>query len=321
MNLGNKTIMVIGGAGFIGSHLVEALIREGAGEVLALDNFFIGKRNNLPEGVLVYQQDATDLKGLESIFKDRLIDLVFNLAVVPLPHSLEYPQQNFQINTDIVSNLCELLRRKCFRRLIHFSSSEVYGSKTREIQMDEDHPLGPSTPYAASKASGDLLCLSYVRTFGLPISIIRPFNNYGPRQNDGTYAGVIPLTINRLLRGKRPVIFGNGKQTRDYIFVGDTVRAAILLAKKDGLNGEVFNVASGREISILELIREISLLMDYRPIISDHLPERPGDVRRHIANIYKAEDLLDFRPEIDLSAGLLETIAYYREKGKNGKAT
>jgi UDP-glucose 4-epimerase len=289
-----------------------------------VDNFSLGRPDNISfeiDHAVNFHMDHSDAGQIQNMIRlfDRYkIDIIFNLAVMPLPHSLRFAKVNFDVNTGIVSTLCELLREGLYEKLIHFSSSEVYGSKQKEIPMDESHPLGPSTPYAASKAAGDLLALSYHRTFGLDIRIVRPFNNYGPRQNDGSYAGIIPLTIKRLLNGERAIIYGDGNQTRDYTHVEDTCRAALDIAENDQCRGKVINVASGKEMPVLDLITMIQDCMEERGIKVGRqirlLPPRPGDVRRHIANIYLAEDLIGFKSEVEFNAGLSRTIEWYLER-------
>jgi UDP-glucose 4-epimerase len=309
--MSKKRILVIGGAGFIGSHLVDALIEE-ENRVIVIDNLFLGQRQNVNRSAVFIELDPIyEKERLRFILTHDKIDLVYNLAVLPLPHSLEYPFKNISDNILLVQILCEELRCGFYKRLIHFSSSEVYGS-AQYSPMCESHPIEPSTPYAASKAAGDMICLSYWKTFGCNISIVRPFNNYGPRQNAAGYAGVIPLTINRILDGLPPIIYGDGKQTRDYIHVCDTARAAVLLGEQD-LPGEVINVASGHDISIAWLVEKIVVLMKGSHSII-FAPERPGDVRRHIANTLKAKDLLDFEHVIGMEAGLRETIDWFKMK-------
>ena len=309
----DKKIMVVGGAGFIGSHLVDALVKDGH-DVAVMDNLFLGKEENIPKEADCYIADASNNIELSLAITEQQPDVIFNLAVLPLPHSLEHPHQNIYSNIQIVNNLCSQLRRKAYKRLIHFSSSEVYGSAQYE-PMCEKHPIEPSTPYAASKAAGDFICMSYSKTFGDDISIIRPFNNYGPRQNAGSYAGIIPLTINRILRKKDPIVYGDGNQTRDYIYVGDTVRAAMMLLKRDDLTGQIFNIASGHDISIKWLVDEIAEIIQSEtgePVKpTQYLKERPGDVRRHIANTLKAKDILGFEHKTGMEEGLRKTINWY----------
>jgi len=324
MNLKNKSVLVTGGAGFIGSHLVDALINEGPKDIVVVDDMFLGKESNLEEAkknfanLILYREDAANFEVMKRIIEKHKVDVIFNLAVIPLPASLEIPKQSTDKNVEIVTTICELQRLGFFETLIHFSSSEAYGSAQHDESMSEKHPLGPSTPYAASKAAGDLIVLSYHRTFGTDCAIIRPFNNYGPRQNEGTYAGVIPLTIKRILNDKAPVIYGDGKQTRDYIYVTETARMAIEIYKNKDTKGKVINIGSGREISILTVIKEIIKLLKCDKEIRFG-PPRPGDVRRHIANIYLAEDILGFKQEIDFEEGMKMTVDWYVKNMKNDK--
>jgi UDP-glucose 4-epimerase len=258
----------------------------------------------------VHTLDASTYDAMATILKDEGTEIVFDLAVIPLPASLEKPEWTFQHNIGLTLTMCELARNDFFKTLIHFSSSEVYGTSVSG-PMDENHPLNGTTTYAASKAAGDLLILSYCRTFGLDASIIRPFNNYGPRQNERSYAGVIPLTIKRILKGEAPVIQGDGRQTRDYLFVTDTAKAAIDIYNHHNTRNRALNIASGKEISIRYAI---GYIMDYMKCDADivYRPERPGDVRRHIANIFLAEDLIGFHPSTTFEKGLQITIEWYR---------
>lgn len=321
MNLANKSVLVTGGAGFIGSHLVDRLIKEKPSNLVVVDNFFLGKESNLSEAKLnypklkVYHQDASDYEAMKGIVESEDIQVVFNLAAVPLPTSLVYPRWTCEQNINITLGLCELARSGYFDTLIHFSSSEVYGS-CQYAPMDENHPLNPTTPYGASKAAADLLLLSYMNTFNnINAAIVRPFNNYGPRQNEGSYAGVIPLTIKRLLSGESPVIYGDGEQTRDYIYVTDTVDATVKIYNCQGSRGKVTNIASGSEISINELVKLIAEYMGCNKAII-YESERPADVRRFIASINLARDLINFNPKINLEEGIKQTIEWYKQSTK-----
>ena len=178
--------------------------------------------------------------------------------------------------------------------------------------MDEKHPLNSTTPYAASKAAEDQLVFSYCRTFGIDATIIRPFNNYGPRQNEGSYAGVIPITIQRILNDEAPVIYGDGTQTRDYLYVTDTANATIDVYNSKSTRGKVLNIASGKEVSIETLVKLIAKYLNCdKPIVYEQ--ERIGDVRRHIANVYLAEDLIDFKPIMGFEEGLKKTVDWYKK--------
>src|SRR3989344_1755416 len=222
-----KNILITGGAGFIGSHLADELISHEPGKLVVVDNFFLGKEENLELAknfprFQLYRQDASHYGVMEDIVKKEKIDTVFNLATKALLYSFVDPNDAYMVNVDIASVLLQLLHKGYYENLVHFSSSEVYGT-ARYVPTDESHPMFPETLYAAGKASADMIVQSYFRTFDLDISIVRPFNNYGPRQNEGSYAAVIPITVKRILNGERPILEGDGKQTRDFIFVGDTV--------------------------------------------------------------------------------------------------
>ncbi|MFA5053062.1 MAG: NAD-dependent epimerase/dehydratase family protein [Parcubacteria group bacterium] len=305
--MSNQIAMVVGGAGFIGSHLVEALLIRGLTPVV-VDNFSLGGFSNLPEGVVSLDVDATDHESLGGVLARWEPDVVFNLAVVPLPASLSDPKGTFDENVQIVSTLCELHRAGMYDTLVHFSSSEVYGSVARYPQ-DEAHPLNGCTPYAASKAAGDLLIQSYARTFGMDFVIVRPFNTIGERQNSGSYAGVVPATIIRCLRGEPAVIHGDGEFTRDYSYVGDVVNAAIDLYATPAAHGEITNIGSGVEISVSEIISYICELFDDHPIIHDS--DRPGDVARMCAGTAKARALIGYAPAISFEDAIERTVLWY----------
>lgn len=315
----DKHVLVTGGAGFIGSHLVDVLLTQQAGRVTVLDSFFLGKEENLHHA----QQTRPDLQVLHvDVADDRAVraaldtlppvDVVFDLAVIPLPTSLELPRWCFDTNVRITSTLCELLREGRFETLVHFSSSEAYGS-ARTIPMGEDHPLEPLTPYAASKAAGDHLVRTYAATFGVDAVVVRPFNNYGPRQNEKQYAGIIPTVLKSALERREFTVFGDGEQTRDYTYVTDTVRAALALYGCPAARGMVVNVGSGSEISMNELIRQIELQLG-SSIPVRYAEARPGDVRRHLADTQLLTKLVGFRPSVSLSDGLANTIEFYRRQ-------
>ena len=318
MNLNNKSILVAGGAGFIGSHLVDRLIDEKPENLVVVDNFYLGedKIRNLSSAksrfpsLKVYREDAAKMRLMKKNLKNESIEVVFNLAAICLPASLIKPKWTYDTNVAIVSNLCELLRKDYFKTLIHFSSSEAYGD-AEQVPMDESHPLKPTTPYGASKIASDHLILSYYKTFDIDVSIVRPFNTYGPRQNEGTYAGVIPLTIRRILRGESPVIYGDGLQTRDYTYVTDVADAAVKVYQAKSTRGKVLNIASAKEISIKDLNSKIAKLMNCKkPIIYDK--PRPGDVRRFIGSNSLAKKIINYKPKVDFEEGLRRTINWYR---------
>ena len=316
-----KHVLVTGGAGFIGSHLVDLLIAEGVGQLTIIDNFFLGRTSNLTEAyrqmpnLCVLHVDASDGGAVRETFaKLEAVDVVFDLAVIPLPTSLERPQFCFETNVRITSVLCELLRQGRFGTLVHFSSSEAYGS-ARAVPMSEDHPLDPLTPYAASKAASDHLVRTYAATFGVDALVVRPFNNYGPRQNDQQYAGIIPTMLRCAFEGRAFTLFGDGQQTRDYIYVTDTARAALDLYKCSRARGQVVNIGSGQEISVADLKTKIEYILG-RTIPSQHHDSRPGDVRRHRADITLLKSLIEFEPHVSIDEGLARTVEYYRQRAE-----
>jgi len=316
MSLKNRSVLVTGGAGFIGSHLVDALARNEPENLVVVDNLYLGKNENLTDArrlypnLKIYHQDSSDYDEMKALMETEGTDVVFDLAVIPLPACLENPAWTFKHNTELALCVAELARHDVFKTLVHFSSSEAYGTSVY-APMDEKHPLNGTTPYAASKGASDLMIYSYCRTFGIEASIIRPFNNYGPRQNERSYAGVIPLTIRRILNGEAPVIYGDGQQTRDYLYVTDTAQAAIDIYNAPQTRDKVLNIASGKEVSIEHIIHFIARHMGCEKNII-YQPERPGDVRRHIANVFLARDMIGFKPEVDFDEGLIRTIEWYK---------
>lgn len=313
--LSGKSILVTGGAGFIGSHLCENLMTKRPRELTIVDDFSLGKEANISglknmSSVYVHKVDASNYDSMSAILQDHAIDVVFNLAVIPLPASLERPKHAIDSNVQIASTMCELLLKGKYETLINCSSSEAYGTALY-VPMDESHPTTPLTPYAASKIASDHVAFSYRMTFGLDIAIVRPFNTYGPRQNEGSYAGVIPATIRRILDGQRPILHGDGLQTRDYSFVRDVAAAIPRIYEVEETRGRIVNLASGREVRIKDLIELIMKLMGYSGEV-EHQPARPGDVRRHRGDISLAKQIIDYEPTTDFEEGLRETIQWYR---------
>lgn len=316
MTLQGKSVLVTGGCGFIGSHLVDRVLEERPANLVVVDNFFLGREENLEMArdryptLKVYRQDASDYGAMKRIIESENIQVVYNLAVMCLPASLEEPRQVVETNVLIVSVLCELAREGCYETLIHFSSSEAYGS-ARYVPMDESHPLCPSTPYAASKAAGDHIVLAYRETFGIDATIIRPFNNFGPRQNNGPYAGVIPAVIDQVLDGQPIEIYGDGEQTRDFIFVRETAQAAVRVYEEATTRGKALNIGTGRETSINRLVETILQAMGTKGMKVVHVEPRPGDIRRHCGGIGLARAIIGFEPKISLVEGLSQTVNWY----------
>jgi UDP-glucose 4-epimerase len=315
-NHSKRNILVTGGAGFIGSHLVDQLIEEDCKSITVLDNFFLGNMKNLSSALKrlpsleVVRMDCSDISGLRDIISARKIDTVFNLAVVPLPTSLEYPAWTISTNISTVINLCELARENVFENLLHSSSSEAYGS-AEYVPMDELHPLNATTPYASSKAAGDKILETYVQTFGINARIVRPFNTVGPRQNSKTYAGIIPLVINRIKDKKEILIHGDGLQTRDFIYVKDSVKLMLRILEEEKSKGMSINLASGVELSIKDLVNKMLRIMNLTDYPVVHVEPRPGDVRRHLADVSLCRDIIGSSPNSLSDAAIEETIDWY----------
>ena len=280
-SLAGQEVLVTGGAGFIGSHLVDRLLQYGASRVVVIDNLFVGSEENLvaamATGRCVFYRDDAELSGsLAYIFERHRIETVFNCATKALNYSFLNPENAFSTNVTVALNLLELLRRGAFRTLCHFSTSEVYGSAVYE-PMDEAHPRNPTTTYAAGKAAADMAVESYVRMFDVDAFIVRPFNNYGPRQNyKGLLAGVIPITAWRILTGGQPELHGDGEQSRDFIYVHDTVDAVIKLYDA-AVPGESVNISTDNQITISQLLQMICRQMGYEGEIVGK-PGRKSDV-------------------------------------------
>jgi UDP-glucose 4-epimerase len=316
VSIRNRPVLVTGGAGFIGSHLVDRLVREEPSRLVVVDNFFLGNEENLADArstfdIEVLRLDASDLAAMQDVVTAHEIETVFDLAVVPLPTSLTYPSWTIYTNIGITTTFCELARRGLISRLVHMSSSEAYGT-SRYTPMDEDHPHDAITPYAAAKSAEDHIIRSYVRTFGIDATTVRPFNNYGPRQNPGSYAGIIPIVIQRVMNGTPIEIHGDGDQTRDFTFVRDTAELTVAIAEDPNSSGMEFNVATGVPTSINTLVAQILDIMGApdHPIV--HTPERPGDVRSHQADVTRLMRHLGRQPSALSDEGLRETVAWYQ---------
>jgi UDP-glucose 4-epimerase len=312
--IAGQSILVTGGAGFVGSHLVDRLLLEGAREVVIIDNLFVGSEDNLSSALatgraVFYRDDAELSTSLDYIFEKHSIDIVFNCATKALNYSFLNPANAFSTNVTVVLNLLEIQRRGGFKTLCHFSTSEVYGTAVYE-PMDEVHPKNPTTTYAAGKAAADLAVESYVKMFELDAFIIRPFNNYGPRQNyRGILAGIIPITAWRILNGVAPELHGDGLQSRDFIYVHDTIDSVIKLYDKMDA-GDSVNISTDNQLTIAELLPRICRDMGYAGEIINK-PGRKSDVLCHIACNKKIRTMIDYTLT-PFENGLRDTLAWYR---------
>ncbi len=313
--IAGKSILVTGGAGFIGSHLCDALLEGGASKVVCIDNFFLGKMENLDkasqyDNFILYRDDARNFGVLQAIMEKEKTEVVFNLATIALNYSFFNPFDAYLVNVEIANTLLELLKTGAYQTLVHTSSSEAYGT-ARYSPMDENHPTDPTTPYAAGKAAADLMVHSFYKVLGLDISIVRPFNNYGPRQNAaGSLAAIIPATARRIREGGMPMVEGDGEQTRDFIYVADTVRGLIMAYEREQSRGKIINLGSGKDISINKLLQGICDYMDYTGEW-EHRPARTSDVRNLCADSKRAKELLGFEAEVGFEEGIKRTLDWY----------
>lgn len=306
-----KKVIVTGGAGFIGSHLVR-LLKSHRYDVVVYDDLSNGSgKQNLPPDVKIIRGSVLNLDKMKSCFRNSV--MVFNLAVLPLPMSFDNPDRVVKVNdfgSYLVSKACTELKIK----LIHVSSSEAYGT-AKYSTMKETHPLLPTTIYASSKAASE----SYVRAFeqsnGLKFVIVRPFNSYGEFMREDGYAAAIPNFYKRISQGKPPIIYGMGNQTRDLTHVSDTVNGIYLASQEIRAEGGTFNIAQGKEITIKYLakimIKTYSRLtgknIDYRYEFKD---PRAGDVRRHLGDISLSRRILGYEPKIDIEKGIARYIKW-----------
>jgi nucleoside-diphosphate-sugar epimerase len=306
-------ILVTGGAGFIGSHIVEALLQRGD-SVRVLDDFSSGFQANLEPFHGDLEVIAGDLRDRNTVTHAVAgVDLVFHLAAfVSVLQSMQDPETCFAVNVAGTLNLMEASRKAGVRRMVISSSTAVYGD-TSVFPTGEQVPPAPLSPYAVSKQVNELYARLYSGVLDLPVVSLRYFNVYGPRQRpDSDYAAAIPIFIRRMLAGEPLTIYGNGKQSRDFIFVKDVVKAN-LIASEVGAAGEVFNICTGRETNLLDLMEELSGLSTDQPVV-EYAPPRAGDIYRSVGDPEKAEKMIGFKAETPLAEGLSQTIAWTKNK-------
>jgi UDP-glucose 4-epimerase len=311
-------ILITGGAGFIGSYLCEKYTKE-EHTVLCLDNFLSGNLLNVRH-LLNYRNfklitgDILDFDLLERISRD--VDVIFHLAAqIHVDRGNVEPRLTYEINVMGTQNVLEVARIYDVKKVIHASSSEVYGS-AQYVPIDEKHPLDAPHPYGASKIAADRMCNAYAKTYGMNISIPRFFNIFGPRQRDIGYGGVISLFTRRVLNNMPPVIYGDGLQTRDYTYIEDAVRAFDLVLNNES-RLEPINIGSGKEVSIIDLANIIINLCGQEGKINPvHVEPRIGEVKQLIADASKAKKILGWAPKYSLKEGLKAFIQWYRKYGQ-----
>jgi len=308
-------ILVTGGAGFIGSNLVDALAERETDEIIVADDFSSGKRENVAQHasnprVRVAELDIRNKDAVRAIMRG--VDAVYHLAVQCVRVSIRDPYLVHDVNATGTLHLLTAALDENIKRFVYCSSSEVYGTATR-VPMDEEHPPAPTTPYGASKLAGEVYARSFFLTYGLPVTVVRPFNTYGPREHfEGPYGEVIPKFVVRALNDAPLVIFGDGTQTRDFTEVSDTVRGLCMAGECDALVGDVVNIARGQEVSVRTLAQIVLDTLPESKSVIEHQAPRPGDVLRHYADITKARRALGFEPRIAIREGVKRYVDWLR---------
>jgi UDP-glucose 4-epimerase len=311
-------MLITGGAGFIGSYLCEKYTKEGH-TVVCLDNFLSGNLLNVRhllgcKNFRLIKGDIRDFDLLERISRD--VDIIFHLAAqIHVDRSYVEPRLTYEINVMGTQNVLEVARIYDVKKVIHASTSEVYGS-AQYVPIDEKHPLDAPHPYGASKIAADRMCYAYIRTYDMNISMLRFFNIFGPRQRDIGYGGVISIFTRRVLNNMPPVIYGDGLQTRDYTYIEDAVRAFDLVLNNES-RLEPINIGSGKQVSIIDLANMIINLCGKKGKIKPvHVEPRIGEVKKLIADATKAKKLLGWEPKNSLKEGLKAFIQWYKKYGQ-----
>jgi UDP-glucose 4-epimerase len=307
-----KTFLVTGGAGFIGSHIAEALVARGD-KVRVLDNLSTGHIANMASFHDRIEFIHADLLAASSVAQAvRGVDCVFHhAALASVPLSVERPLDVHAACATGTLILLDEARRAGVRRVVYAASSAAYGDQPKSVKQETD-PISPLSPYAASKLAGELYCQAFTSSYGMETVALRYFNIFGPRQDPNSpYSAVIPLFITIMLAGKQPVVYGDGLQSRDFCFVSNVVKANLLAADAQGVAGRIFNIGCGKSIDLLTLLRILNQLlkMDVKP---RHDPPRAGDVRESRADITEARRNLKYEPEVDFEEGLHRSIDYYK---------
>lgn len=305
--------LVTGGAGFIGSHIASALTASGV-RVRVLDDLSTGHRENIDEigGAVDFTQGSVaDENLLGKVLQD--VELVFHEAAVPsVPRSVEAPRQSHIASVDGTFSLLLAARDKGVRRVVYAASSSAYGDQPTLPKSEQMLP-DPLSPYAVAKLVGEYYCQVFTRVYGLETVSLRYFNVFGPRQDPGSqYSGVVSRFISALLSGERPVIYGDGEQSRDFTYIENVVAANLSAAEAKDASGKVINIANGERITLNQLLAELKELTGNQDVTAEYLEPRVGDVRHSLADITKARQLLAYESKVGLREGLQRTIDWWK---------
>jgi len=308
------TALVTGGAGFIGSHIASALVASGA-RVRVIDDLSTGHRENLEDIVGDFdfiQASLTNETELSRALED--VELVFHEAAIPsVPRSVENPRETHTACVDATFSLLAMAREKNVRRVVYAASSSAYGDQPTLPKQEAMLPE-PLSPYAVAKLVGEYYCQVFTRVYGLETVSLRYFNVFGPRQDPSSqYSGVISRFICALLSGERPVIYGDGEQSRDFTYIDNVVEANLRAAETEKGIGQIINIANGERITLNQLLDELKSLTVKSEITADYQAARSGDVRHSLADITRARELLGFEPRVGLREGLQLTIDWWKQ--------
>ncbi|MFC2061396.1 SDR family oxidoreductase [Elusimicrobiota bacterium] len=306
--MSNKAYLVTGGAGFIGSNIVDELVKRGK-EVIVVDNFCTGSRQNLAhieKEIELIEGDIRDAKLMNDLC-GKCSYVLHQAALRSVPRSVDDPVATNEVNISGTLNLLVAARDRGIKRFVYASSSSAYGDTPALPKIESQRPL-PISPYAVSKLTGEHYCRTFSRTFDLETVSLRYFNVFGPRQSpESKYAAVVPIFIKQAMNDQPLTIHGDGEQSRDFSFVKNVVNANILAAEAEGVAGEVFNIACSNRYSVLQVAAEILLNLN-KEVPYEHLPSRAGDVRHTQADISKAEEKLGYKVEFSFKEGMKETV-------------
>lgn len=304
-----KLCLVTGGAGFIGSHLIEGLLAAGH-RVRVLDDLSTGMTGNLTPAAELIQGDVSDPHAVRRAMTH--VDTVYHLAALAsVQRSVEAPAESHRICATGTVHVLDAARQANVRRVVFAASASAYGIPDGDVQSEET-PIRPLSPYAAAKLASEVYCQAFAASYGLETVRLRFFNIFGPRQRaDSPYSGVIAIFTAALTEGRVPLIFGDGEQTRDFTYVTDVVQACMLAAEKPDVSGEVFNVGTGRGTSLLQLLDAMNRQMGTN-VKARHADPRAGDIRHSRADISKAKRMLGYEPRMAFEEGLAKTLAWYR---------
>jgi len=310
--------LVTGGAGFIGSHLVEGLVREGH-RVRVVDNLSTGSKENLAaviDQIEFIEADIAEPATCRRVMDD--IEWVFHeAAAVSVPHSVDHPDRAHRTNVDGTFWLLEAARKAKVSRFIFAASSSAYGDNDGAGPKRESDPPRPLSPYAAGKLAGENYCRVFAICYGMHTVALRYFNVFGPRQNPKSqYAAAIPAFVTRMLNDQPPTVYGDGEQTRDFTYIQNVVEANLLAARAEGLAGQVINVATGKSYSINYVIAELNRILG-KSLQPNYEPARPGDVRFSEADITLARQILGYEPRISFEDGLKSVVEWYARHASN----